>query len=49
VITLGTKQPGNTGTVTSSTPSYAASSAIQDTTNTPLGGLPFNLPAGQQF
>jgi hypothetical protein len=49
VITLGTKQPGNTGTVASSTPSYAASTSIQDTTNTPLGGLPFDLPTGQQF
>jgi hypothetical protein len=49
VITLGTRTAGNPGTVTSSTPSYAASGSLQDTNDRPLGGLPFPVPTGQQF
>jgi len=49
VITLGQKATGTVTNAPSSTPTYTASPAIQDSLGVALGNSPFALAAGQQF
>ena len=48
-ITLGKQSGGTVSTVSSSTPVYAASGSILDSTGAGLGNSPFALPAAKQF